>query len=317
MIPLELERRIINLPEADDHKMVIITGDSFRHKRFAYRLQKEFGDLVLAWYELSNDIPPKQPITEPQASKQSAKLAKLISPSKRLIPYLISNGVFKTLKVIKGRARRTLMLRRHYKNCLKAELKLFEAEVKELEVYSKLKPIRINPKDTASEEFKNQIRKYNPYFLLTLGGPLYKKPLLDSIRGVAVNQHSGHSPTFEGSHATEWALYHRNLNYVSNTVHIITTGADAGPILRRSDPCIFHKDNPATIIARVAALGAELMIEVVQEIINDKKVTVFERSDTAGKTYWGRHFDGDIITSITRDFDNNWLEDELIRQRKF
>ncbi|GAG04730.1 unnamed protein product, partial [marine sediment metagenome] len=52
MIPHELTPRKIKLPETNNHSIVLITEDRPRHQRFAYRIQKEFGDLVLAWYHL-------------------------------------------------------------------------------------------------------------------------------------------------------------------------------------------------------------------------------------------------------------------------
>ena len=48
MIPHELSPRRIKLPETNDHSIVIITRNQLRHQRFAYRMQKEFGDLVVA-----------------------------------------------------------------------------------------------------------------------------------------------------------------------------------------------------------------------------------------------------------------------------
>jgi len=286
MLPPELEKRIINLPETDNHTIVMITSHDLRHKRFAYRLQKEFGDLVRVWYELSHDVPVKYTAEKPAAPKQASKPVK---------------PIIKKLK----------------ENYRQAQIKLFAEEIEDLKAYARLEPVKINWKDVHSEQFVNQIKKYDPYFFLTLGGPLYRKHLLDSIRGVAINQHAGHSPNFKGTNTTEWALYHRNLYCVSSTIHIITTGADAGPIFRRSNPCIFHKDHFTTIFARIVALGTELMIEVVQDIIKNKKVVVFDQPQTAGKTYLDKHFDEKIITSLTRDFDNNWLEEELLRQRTF
>ena len=183
--------------------------------------------------------------------------------------------------------------------------------------FSIIKPIKINPKDVNETSFINEIKKLDPYFFLTLGGPLYKKSLLETISGVAINQHAGHSPKLKGSHTTEWALYHRSLNYVSNTVHITTTGADAGPILRRSNPCILLNDDINTIFVRVVALGTELMIEVVKEIIKNKNVRVFIQPRTVGRTYLGKEFKPYILRSLIRDFKANWLKDELNKLRDF
>ena len=294
MFPTELKSKVITLPETDDHSIVLVTGNDFRHRRFAYRLQKEFGDLVQVWYELDKDIPVKY-VAAGAGSKQAAK----------------------PVELAKRKIRDEETAKKLAESHNKSQAKLFAEEIEDLKAYARLKPVGINPKDVLTEGFKDEVLKYNPYFFLTLGGPLYRKPLLESIRGAAINQHAGHSPDFKGTNTTEWALYHRNLFCVSSTVHITITGADAGPILRRSNPCIFHKDSFTNVFARIVALGTELMIEVVQDIIKDKNIIAFEQSQTAGKTYLDQQFDKEMIESIERDFDNNWLEEELIRQHKF
>jgi len=200
---------------------------------------------------------------------------------------------------------------------LSAEKKLFFNEIEDLKPYAKVKPRIINPLDIHDEAILDEIRRLDPYFILTLGGPLYKKQLLELARGLAINQHAGHSPDMKGSRTTEWALFHRNIRYVSNTIHILSTGADDGPILRRSNPCMFRDDTINTIFLRVVALGTELMIEVVQDIILNKKVTIYRQPRMTGRTYLGRDFSTHIMRSLVRDFKSGWLNDELKRQELY
>ncbi len=207
-------------------------------------------------------------------------------------------------------------LRQYYAAQIGAEQALLGQEVAELEHFAVRAPIKVHPTDVNSPTFVQEIETLSPYFFLTLGGPLYKKPLLDAVRGVAINQHAGHSPELRGSNTTQWALYYRNLDHVSATVHITTSGADAGPILRRSNPCLFPTDDVNTIFARVVTLGTELMIESVQEIIADKTVMTFPQTPRTGKTYLSKQFP-DIIEPIMRDFRNGWLQKALEQQRQF
>ena len=201
------------------------------------------------------------------------------------------------------------------RNDASCEKKLFEQEICELRQDAKLKPVLV--KDPNSKEFMECIRKLSPYFFLSHSGPLFKKELLESIRGVAINQHAGWSPTYKGAATTEWALYHRNLDYVGSTVHITTTGADAGPILRRSHPCLVSSDTIESCFARVAALGTELMIEVVKGIISNKEILVYDQPVDVGKTYITSQLDRSALRAIYRDFSDNWLERELLRLSSF
>ncbi|MEE8342091.1 MAG: formyltransferase family protein [Candidatus Neomarinimicrobiota bacterium] len=318
MKPIDLPGQEVNLPETDNHNIVIVTGTDLRHKRFAYRLQQEFGNLVVAWFEIDNTL-----ISTNNQESQSDNLIK------RVLSYYKSenafnfrkNGIIHSLRIIFSLTIKKLNERRilsqYAKYAQNNETKLFEKEINRLKKYSILNPIKIDQKKINSSEFIEKIEKINPYFFITLGGQLYGKSLLNKIRGVALNQHAGHSPNLKGAFTIEWALYQRKINFISNTIHITTTGADAGPILRRSNPCIFPTDNIHTIFARSVALGTELMIEVVKEIISNKTVIVFKQPKNFGMTFLYKEFSPSIKQSIVRDFKSNWLSRELERLRTF
>jgi len=301
MLPLELKERFLKLPKTDNHNIVIMTGDQLRHKRFAYRIQKEFGSLVVAWYELD--------------STQKARYTRAKSNSlKKAVRSIFKRGIIAAIALGINRIMHKRIFRIHPS---KPEEELFKNEIEELRPYSVIKPIKINPWDVHSKEFINEVAKIKPYFLLTLSGPLYTKPLLLTARGVAINQHAGHSPILRGGRTTEQALYHRNINHVSSTVHITTSGADAGPILRRSNPCIFPHDTYQKVFSRVVALGTELMIEVVRDIIKDKRLVIFKQPNAMGRTYLAKEFDRNIKRALNKDFKTGWLRNELSKLRQF
>jgi len=326
MLPNELEEEIITLPKTETHTIVIVTGKDLRHQRFALRVIDEFKDQVLAWYELDSQMEPVVAATEEKQQQSqhtsTGKVQKAVTILTKEFPlYFKQFGFMALFKKLYARVIDLyyilFFLRRSGKKMAKAEEKLFAQEVKTLKNTSNLKPVKIHPDDVHSTGFLEQVKKLDPYFFLTLSGPLYRKPLLDSIRGAAINQHAGHSPLLKGSYTIHWALYHRELSHVSSTVHITTTGADAGQILRRSNPCIFPHDNVETVFLRTVALGTELMIESIREIMADKKVMVFKQPETAGKTYLNKDYNLHIAKAITRDFNAGWLRSELNRQKDF
>jgi methionyl-tRNA formyltransferase len=323
MIPVELEPEYRQLPETDQHTMVIITGSELRHRRFAYRLQQEFGDRVIAWYEIDHNISIRKPVNdtrERQAglARQNSKLAVL---NRSLVNRILRNGLITAITKAGRFVFRTLNPviadRNVNKHVADPEMALFAREIGSLKECAHLNAIKIQAQKVHHPDFIDEIKRLDPYFFLSLGGPLYNKQLLESIRGVAINQHAGHSPDLKGTKTIEWALYHRRLDLVSSTVHITCPGADSGPILRRSNPCLFPEDDPHTIFARVVALGTELMIESVREIINNKQVMIFKQPKTAGKSYLDKDYVEHISKSISRDFDAGWLRHELHRLRSF
>jgi methionyl-tRNA formyltransferase len=314
MFPPDLTPATLTLPATDNPSIVLITGKQLRHRRFALRMQQVFGELVVGWFELDRvGASGRTPASDEKTKER--KGAGWASGRVRA-SRIMRGGVLRSGRERLRARRKDKALRQYYAAQAATEQALFGAEVAELEASAVRRPRKIHPNDVNSPAFVQEIATLSPYFLLTLGGPLYKKPLLDAVRGVAINQHAGHSPDLRGSNTTQWALYHRQLEHVSATVHITTSGADAGPILRRSNPCLLPTDSVNAIFARVVALGTELMIETVQEIIADKTIVVYPQPPRSGKTYLSKQLP-DIIEPILRDFRAGWLQKALEQQRQF
>jgi hypothetical protein len=262
MLPHELEERTLSLPPTTDHTIALITSTGLRHKRFAYRLQQEFGDLVVAWFEVGGAR------SGPAEERQRA-----------------------------------------------ADERLFELEVRELRRSAKLAPRPVT--DPNASEFVRELERVDPYFFVSLGGPLYGPEVLGCARGVAINQHAGWSPTFRGTRTVEWALYHRRLDCVGTTVHVATANLDAGPVFRRAHATLTPWDTPEMCFARVVAFGTELLCETVGTIIHSKEIVAYDQPLDRGDEYVGAQLDAGIEEAIRRDFSNGWLEDALRRERRF
>ena len=210
------------------------------------------------------------------------------------------------------------LIRRTYsKNSIQIEEKTFGYELKLIKKYSVVEKQKINSMDINTDDFSEILKKYNAYFLITLGGPMLKNKIIKSVKGLALNQHAGHSPEYKGSKTIEWALYNRDLRYLSNTVHLTTTAADGGPILRRSNICIHPNDKPQKIFLKSVALGTELMIESISDIIDNENILVFNQPKIPGRTYLGKEFTDDILASIVHDFKLKWLKNALKRQKNW
>ncbi len=323
MIPHELSPRKIRFPETDHHSIVLISGANLRHQRFGYLLQKEFGDLVLAWFQVGKL--PDSAYTKGRREKLRIlweKVKRKLSVAyeiEAIRDYVKNQGLIKSIK--KGfvsflPALHTIYLfHRRGRRQLYLDKTFFGQELEELKLHAKLSPIVVD--DPHSEEFVQRIKKLDPYFLLSVGGPLYSKKLLESVRGVPINQHAGYSPKYKGGNTVEWALYNRDLYGVGSTVHITTSGADAGPILRRSHPCLLDSDTPECCFVKVFKLGNELAIEVVKDIMLNKEIFVYDQPSDGGMTYLGSQLNKDILGAIYRDFSKKWLKKELVRLRTF
>ena len=319
MKPIDLQESVLNLPNHSNYKIIILTPDGIRHKRFALRVQKAFPQLVVAWYEISNDVAARYIHKEEKKIKhKNFKFLKI----KKIIIFLLKKFyiIIKNPKIISEAFRQAkwyLIKRAYYKNAIQIEEKTFGYELELIKKYSVVEKQKINSMDINTDDFSEILKKYNAYFLITLGGPIIKNKIIKSVNGLALNQHAGHSPEYKGSKTIEWALYNRDLRYLSNTVHLTTTAADGGPIIRRSNICIHPDDKPQKIFLKSVALGTELMIESISDIINNENISVFNQPKITGRTYLGKEFTDDILASIVHDFKLKWLKNALKRQKNW
>ena len=90
MRPTELKDRLFKLPKHSNYNIIILTASSVRHKRFALRMQREFSDLVVAWYEYDNTVKSMY------ESKFDKKIKIKGSKSNRI--FKIIRYVYKTIK---------------------------------------------------------------------------------------------------------------------------------------------------------------------------------------------------------------------------
>ena len=315
MIPNDLESKYITCPPTDDYSIVIITGNQMRHQQFALKLQEKFPHLVKMWIELDPTKPSNSPKKHKVALSKKDKILNLYNTQVKAYYQLF--GFRKTIVKIVEQVKDKFLERAYQKEKITSEQKIFGYNFESLKNKKVLDPLLIHPSVVNSKDIINQIKAINPYFILTLGGPLYKTELLQCARGFAINQHAGHSPEYKGTRTTEWALYHRDINKVANTVHITSGGADDGLILRRSNPCIFPSDTIQNIIDRVIALGSELVIEVVEQIINQKEIQVFKQPKYSGHTFLAKDMPFHINKSSIIDFKNKWLSKALEQQRTY
>jgi methionyl-tRNA formyltransferase len=195
------------------------------------------------------------------------------------------------------------------------EQRMFGDEIGVLKKLSYISPQAVS--DPNSAETIALVKALDPYFILTLGGAIYGKELRACARGLALNQHDGWCPEYRGSNTVDWALYHRDLPKVSNTIHILTDGMDSGPILRRSSACLAVDDSPESCFARSVALGTELICEVVRELIQERVARIFPQPQFTGFTYRRKDMTDNVRKAIRKDLQEGMIRTELFRRTRF
>ncbi len=80
-----------------------------------------------------------------------------------------------------------------------------------------------------SSECVAKIKLLEPDYAINAWGTIFRKPLLDVLKGRLLNAHMGELPSVRGMNAAEWSILLGQR--IGNTVHIIDEGIDTGPVL--------------------------------------------------------------------------------------
>jgi methionyl-tRNA formyltransferase len=179
---------------------------------------------------------------------------------------------------------------------------LFGAEVERMRRGIGIQPTDVaNPNDA---EVLESIEAMQPFFILTLGGALYSRRLIASARGIALNQHDGWCPDYRGSYTVDWTLFHRDYRKLGSTVHVLTSGMDAGAIVRRSETCLTEDDNRHRTFLRTVALGTDLMCEAVENTMATGYIDLHDQPDYQGQTFLRHETTDDVIRGVESDVAN-------------
>ena len=120
-----------------------------------------------------------------------------------------------------------------------------------------------------------------PDLLVSVACPqILRKRVLEVPRLGAINVHGGPLPRYRGMHSAFWQLYHGETE-CATTVHYMTEGVDAGPILRQEPWRIDPGDTLHDVIARSKGAGARALIQVVRDIDAGRATTIPNPDDQA------------------------------------
>jgi methionyl-tRNA formyltransferase len=155
----------------------------------------------------------------------------------------------------------------------------FEVMLRDMsrELFGRDEPPRIETTATVEArrinepEFAEQLAQSRPEILLVNGAPLLKEPIYGLPALGTVNCHFGIAPAYRGSFTLFWPLYHRDYDNLGATLHYLTRGLDAGPIIGRAYPALEPGDREGTVMAKCARVATELVIDYL-EAVHDGRV---------------------------------------------
>ncbi len=93
------------------------------------------------------------------------------------------------------------------------------------------------------------------------GGGILRKEFIGTSRYGVLNAHSGPLPYFRGMNCLEWALFYNVKPEV--TVHLIDSGIDTGPILKRFPIEIVRESNLSSLRGKSVVIEVVSIVEVL------------------------------------------------------
>ncbi|MBV9572844.1 MAG: methionyl-tRNA formyltransferase [Acidobacteriales bacterium] len=117
-----------------------------------------------------------------------------------------------------------------------------------------------------NEEFRTRLAALQPDAIIVVGyGRIIPSWMIDLPRLGNINLHASLLPKYRGAAPIQWAIA-RGENLTGVTTMRIDAGLDTGDILLQKEVPIRHDDTAITLASRLAALGADLMVQTIQEM---------------------------------------------------
>jgi methionyl-tRNA formyltransferase len=124
-------------------------------------------------------------------------------------------------------------------------------------------PIAQPEKIKNNDEFRAQLEMLAPDCIVVVGyGRIVPRWMLDLPRYGNINLHASLLPKYRGAAPIQWAIANGE-RVTGNTTMRIDEGLDTGDILLQRELAIRAEDTSVTLAPRLAAMGAELLVETL------------------------------------------------------
>lgn len=100
----------------------------------------------------------------------------------------------------------------------------------------------------------------------------------------AFNLHTGPLPSYAGIHVHQWGIRNGETSFAT-TIHQMDAGIDTGNIVAESFIKISPNDTGLSLFNKVISSGIELFIKVINDIINEKKISSYKQ-DLSNRVYF-------------------------------
>jgi methionyl-tRNA formyltransferase len=132
-----------------------------------------------------------------------------------------------------------------------------------------------------NEELRAKLYEIAPAAIIVVGyGRIIPKWMLELPKHGNINLHASLLPKYRGAAPIQWAIANGE-SVTGVTTMRIDEGLDTGDILLQKELAILDEDTAETVAPRLAAIGADLMIETLQSLAESTISPVPQKNDEA------------------------------------
>ncbi|NLG74330.1 MAG: methionyl-tRNA formyltransferase [Chloroflexi bacterium] len=126
----------------------------------------------------------------------------------------------------------------------------------------------IQPQRLRDPDAMDQLREWNPDLIVVAAfGQILRQDVLSLPRFVCVNVHASLLPRWRGAAPIQAAILHGD-EQTGVTIMCMDAGVDTGPMLAQAPTKILETDTAGTLSARLAELGAQLLIQTLPKYLS-------------------------------------------------
>ncbi|MFI5104714.1 MAG: methionyl-tRNA formyltransferase, partial [Terriglobales bacterium] len=115
-----------------------------------------------------------------------------------------------------------------------------------------------------NQEFREQLIRLRPDLIIVVGyGRIIPLWMLELPPRGNINVHGSLLPKYRGAAPIQWAIAHGE-TVTGVTTMLLDEGLDTGAILLQREMAILHDDTSLTLSPRMAAIGADLLVETLR-----------------------------------------------------
>ncbi len=128
----------------------------------------------------------------------------------------------------------------------------------------------LQPSKSREQAFVDQMRVLSPELITVAAfGQILPEAILALPRFGCINVHTSLLPKYRGAAPIQWAVLNDE-SQTGVTIMKMDAGLDTGPILTQEPTPILPEDTAETLHARLARMGADLLVKTIPDLIADR-----------------------------------------------